>query len=126
MLINIPVKFHDSRSNTFRVTCDTKVNGRTEGRTRVNLNARHKNTTKVCAAYGQKQHILLPTYAKIHEHMQYISLFICLLSHVFFNFFSLVLHGTNIVDAIWELSSCTSERRPQVPLNALFQAQKGT
>jgi hypothetical protein len=41
MLINIPVEFHDSRSNTFRVTCDTKENGQKEGRTRVNLNARH-------------------------------------------------------------------------------------
>jgi hypothetical protein len=29
MLINILVKFHDSRSNTFWATCDTKVNGRT-------------------------------------------------------------------------------------------------
>jgi hypothetical protein len=36
MLINIPVNFHDSRSNTFWVTCDTKENGRTEGWTRVN------------------------------------------------------------------------------------------
>jgi hypothetical protein len=41
MLINIPVKFHDSRSNTFWFTCDTKENGRTDGRTRVNLNASH-------------------------------------------------------------------------------------
>jgi choline kinase len=30
MLINIPVKFHDPRSNTFWVTCDTKENGRTD------------------------------------------------------------------------------------------------
>jgi hypothetical protein len=30
MLINIPVKFHDSRSDTFWVMCDTKENGRTD------------------------------------------------------------------------------------------------
>jgi hypothetical protein len=30
MLINIPVKFHDSRLNTFWSTCDTKENGRTD------------------------------------------------------------------------------------------------
>jgi hypothetical protein len=33
MLITIPVKFHDSRSHTFWVTCDTKENGRTDGPT---------------------------------------------------------------------------------------------
>jgi hypothetical protein len=37
MLINIPIKLHDSRSNTFWITCDTKENGRTgrwmDGRT---------------------------------------------------------------------------------------------
>jgi hypothetical protein len=36
MLINIPVKFHDSRSNTFLVMCNTKE---TDRWTRVNLNA---------------------------------------------------------------------------------------
>jgi hypothetical protein len=33
MQINILVKFHDSRSNTFWVTCDTKENGRPDERT---------------------------------------------------------------------------------------------
>jgi hypothetical protein len=28
---NTPIKFHDSRSNTFWVTCDTKENGRMDG-----------------------------------------------------------------------------------------------
>jgi hypothetical protein len=39
--------------------------------------------------------------------------------------FCFVLHGTNLVDAIWKLSSFTGERRPKVPLNALFQVQNG-
>jgi hypothetical protein len=36
------------------------------------------------------------------------------------------LHHTNIVEIIWQLSSLTTERRPQVPLPALFQARRGT
>jgi hypothetical protein len=46
MLMNIPVRFHNSRPITFLATCDTKkeptdgeMGGRTDRQTRVNLNA---------------------------------------------------------------------------------------
>jgi hypothetical protein len=58
MLINIPAKFHDSRSNTFWVTCDTKENGRTDGRTYKGkskcppLKWGHKEKTRATAERG--------------------------------------------------------------------------
>jgi choline kinase len=65
MLINIPVKFHDSRSNTFWVTCDTiwKLQNFTKSRT-ITLKILNESRRKYP---GAQLHMLINIPVKFHD-----------------------------------------------------------
>jgi hypothetical protein len=65
MLINIPVKFHDSRSNTFWVTCDTswKLQNFTKSRA-ITLKIIKKSRWKYP---GAQLHMLINIPVKFHD-----------------------------------------------------------
>jgi hypothetical protein len=65
MLINIPVKFHDSMSNPFWVTCDTswKLQNFTKSKT-ITLKILNKSTRKYPGAH---LHVLINIPVKFHD-----------------------------------------------------------
>jgi hypothetical protein len=70
---------------------------------------------------GLTKHLsyFITKWTKFSTHEGFTYLFI-------YFFFFRVLHRTNTVKVIWQLSSFTGGRRPQVPFHALFQAWTGT
>jgi hypothetical protein len=95
MLINIPIKFYDSRSKQFWVTCDTKENGRMDGRTRVNLNARNlSGGTQKC-----KNETICYFIRNLFIRCTRVDKFLRIINGYYFDYFCLILNNSLVTVA---------------------------